>query len=322
MNQLEKINSNSNLKKIEILNLIDDLSIWLINFNSNDTRRTYMTSIREFTKFLDISDSKQLKDVKNVHIIAFREFLKKEGNKPRAINTRLSAISSLYKWLRNNNVEWITINPMFWVEYMKVRKKWHQNKVEAKVLTPHEARLILDSPQWESELAYRDRAILWVLLFTWCRREEITNLKVKDNFNENWFSKLDFTIKWWTRHRVPICQELQVRINQYFKIKWHYDNKDYPLFLPTKTSKNVDKIRSLTWTQIYRIWQKYTKLVWIEGTRPHSARATFITTALENNCKVESTQHTVWHSDVRTTLMYDKRAKNDRDSASFAVRYE
>ena len=137
---------------------------------------------------------------------------------------------------------------------MKIRKNGNQNRVEAKVLSPHEARLILNAPQWNSEQAYRDRAILGVLFFTGCRRKEITLLRVKDFFEENGFYKLDFIIKGWTRHRVPICQELQVLINQYLKKSGHMDDKNSPLFLPIKKSMYTE-IRHLSDTQIYLLWQ-------------------------------------------------------------------
>jgi integrase len=58
----------------------------------------------------------------------------------------------------------------------------------------------------------------------------------------------------------------------------------------------------------------------LDGVTPHSARATFITQALENNCPIEAVQKTVGHSQIKTTQMYDKRIARYRESASFAVR--
>ena len=69
-------------------------------------------------------------------------------------------------------------------------------------------------------------------------------------------------------------------------------------------------------------FQKYARLVGVpEGVTPHSARATFITEALEHDHPAEAVQRTVGHASVTTTLAYDKRDHHPRKSASFAVRY-
>jgi len=54
---------------------------------------------------------------------------------------------------------------------------------------------------------------------------------------------------------------------------------------------------------------------------PHSARATFITEALETGVPIEQVQATVDHKTITTTKMYDKRRISHRDSATFKVSY-
>jgi site-specific recombinase XerD len=58
-----------------------------------------------------------------------------------------------------------------------------------------------------------------------------------------------------------------------------------------------------------------------DNVTPHSARATFITTSLENGAPIEAVQKTVGHAHVSTTQIYDKRKFRYRDSSSLAVRY-
>ncbi len=57
------------------------------------------------------------------------------------------------------------------------------------------------------------------------------------------------------------------------------------------------------------------------GVTPHSARATFITEALDRKCPIEAVQASIGHRHIATTKMYDKRTLHYRESASFAVRY-
>jgi integrase/recombinase XerD len=78
--------------------------------------------------------------------------------------------------------------------------------------------------------------------------------------------------------------------------------------------------RHLTKTQLVNIFNGYAEKIGLpKGSRPHSARATFITQALENGAKIEAVQRSVGHSKINTTQMYDKRRVRHRESASFAV---
>ncbi|MBU2430022.1 MAG: site-specific integrase, partial [Proteobacteria bacterium] len=102
----------------------------------------------------------------------------------------------------------------------------------------------------------------------------------------------------------------------------HEDDKDSFLFLPVKPSPGAsDKTRKLSRKTVDYLFKKYAKLAVLDGVTPHSAQATFITQALENNCPIEAIQKTVGHSQIKTTQMYDKRTAKYRESASFAVRY-
>jgi len=57
-----------------------------------------------------------------------------------------------------------------------------------------------------------------------------------------------------------------------------------------------------------------------EKITPHSARATFITEALEAGVPIEQMQNTVDHKNIATIRMYDKRRASYRESAAFRAR--
>lgn len=107
-----------------------------------------------------------------------------------------------------------------------------------------------------------------------------------------------------------------------------FDQGDFGRFLAYKPQMQVkhapgnsDKNRKMSRRIIDYLFQKYAKIAVIDGITPHSARATFITQAMENNCPIEAVQKTVGHAQIKTTQMYDKRVAKYRESASFAVRY-
>ena len=124
------------------------------------------------------------------------------------------------------------------------------------------------------------------------------------------------------RNRLAIHQELQILINSYLNVAGHgMENSSY-LFFTVRNAPNCSAPeRKLSRKTVDYLFKKYAKQASLYGVTPHSARATFITQALENNCPIEAVQKTVGHSQIKTTQMYDKRRTKYRESASFAVRY-
>lgn len=71
---------------------------WLYNQTSNETRRSYAFTVREFLGFHELAPSAEsLNEVRPAHVIAYREHLVHEKKmKPRTVRIRLSALSSLF----------------------------------------------------------------------------------------------------------------------------------------------------------------------------------------------------------------------------------
>lgn len=300
----------------QALKEIPEELLWKANFNSANSIETYDKAIHSFLSFIGISSPEKLREIDHGHVIAFKKFMQNQGYSPRTINNRLSAISSLFNHLIDKQV--VKINVAQGVKRMKI----NSDRVEAKVLTPEEVRKMLNCPDPFKKQGLRDKAILSTLFFTGCRVSEVCTLKVKDFYQEQGFYILDFWVKGGKRNRLAINQELQIIIREYLRMAGHEDDKDSFLFLPVKHSpKTSDKNRKLSRKTIDYLFKKYAKQVILDGVTPHSARATFITQALENNCPIEAVQKTVGHAQIKTTQMYDKRIAKYRESASFAVRY-
>ncbi|MBU1344506.1 MAG: tyrosine-type recombinase/integrase [Proteobacteria bacterium] len=316
MNQDLISGSQKNVSVFKALQQIPEELLWKANFNSNNSIETYDKAIHSFLSFIGISSPEELREINHGHVIAFKKYLQDQGNSPRTINNRLSAISSLFNHLIDKQV--VKINVAQGIRRMRV----NSDRVEAKVLSPEEVRKMLDIPDPFKLQGIRDKAILSTLFFTGCRVSEVCTLKVKDFYQEQGFYVLDFWVKGGKRNRLAIHNELQIALREYLRMAGHENEKDSFLFLPVKPSpKTSDKKRKLSRKTIDYLFNKYAKLAVLDGVTPHSARATFITQALENNCPIEAVQKTVGHSQIKTTQMYDKRVAKYRESASFAVRY-
>lgn len=264
--------------------------LWKATFNSDNSIETYDQAIRSFLLFIGVSSPEELRKVEHGHVIAFKKYLQNSGCSPRTINNRLSAISSLFNHLIDKQV---------------VRSQENVKRTGYGTLK-----------------GLRDKAILATLFYTGCRVSEVCKLKMKDFYQEQGYYVMDFWIKGGKRNRLAIHQELQVLINSYLNVAGHgMENSSY-LFLPLRNAPNCsDPIRIMSRKTVDYLFKKYAKQAFLYGVTPHSARATFITEALENNCPIEAVQKTVGHSQIKTIQMYDKRRTKYRESASFAVRY-
>ncbi len=80
--------------------------------------------------------------------------------------------------------------------------------------------------------------------------------------------------------------------------------------------------KKLNYSAVEELFRKYKNRCGLpDGVTAHSARATFITEALRNNCALEDVQASVAHADISTTRMYDKRVRGYKESASFKVHF-
>ena len=298
----------------QVLATIPEESVWLANFVSPRSKRTYQVAVQSFIAFHGIETPEELySGIGQSHLIAWREHLTQSGASPRTIQNRLAAVSSLFKHLCERQVA--TRNPAIGVK----RPRVNNNRVDATVLTPEQVRSLFSTPKRTKLKGIRDRAILHVLFYTGCRVNEVTTLKVKDFFEDTGYWVLDFIVKGGKRNRLAIHPELQLALREYLAESGHGAERDAPLFLAVQQS---ELRKPLTSRQVSKLFHRYALIAGLPiGVTPHSARATFITEALDRKCPIEAVQASVGHNHIATTKMYDKRKLNYRESASFAVQY-
>jgi site-specific recombinase XerD len=309
--------SLGNASTSEVLVAIPEEQVWLANFTSARTRATYANAVREMVSFLGIEQPEQLYDLGQAHMIAWRDQLTAEGASPRTIANRLSAASSLFAHLCEKQL--CAKNPVSGVKRPKVAS----HTVETPALARDQVRAILDAPCPTSLQGLRDRALLHVYFYTGCRESEPCTLRVRDFHMDQGFWVLDFTVKGGKRNRVAIHPECQHALTSYIEAMQaeHGDlyGRDAWLF---QAMFNGKPGRSMTRQRFYKLFKKYALAAGLpDGIVPHSARATFITEALDRDHPAEAVQKTVAHASITTTLAYDKRDQHPRRSASFAVRY-
>lgn len=326
MTQLTKISNPISLStsvRVDFLNAVPEEILWQANFNSEHTKSTYNGAVQEFMAFLGINGSSDLRKISRSHVVAYKNYLIEKDSKPSTVNNRLSALSSLFTHLLEQRL--VESNPVVGVKRLKAE----YSQVKSKCLTRQEARAMIEVPETTAKMIpekkqlqrLRDRAIMHVFFFAGCRISELCNLRVGDYFEEKGYFILDFKLKGGKRNRVPINLEAKIAIEEYLTVAGHAEDQSLPLFRAIGTNKFTKPAACMGRMAVYRLWKRYSELAGISGSTPHSARTTFVSEAIENECPIEKVQKTVGHSQIKTTQMYCKREISYRESASFSVRY-
>jgi len=294
---------------------IPEESLWLSNFISKDTQRTYKNAVFNFLAFGNIESLEQLRAVKQSDILSWRDNLISSNSSNRTVNNRMAALSSLFNHLCEKQI--VHTNP---VKGLK-RPKVEQSMVKTPSLTVEQVRAILASPNTKNVKGLRDRAILSVLFYTGCREGAIHKLKVGSFYERSGYFVLDINEKGDKENIIAIHHELQATLREYLSKAEHSNDKKAPMFISRSNKKYRNPIPTVSIRYLFKSYLKKCKIPNYEKYSVHSARATFITEALRNNCPVENVQKTVTHANVSTTLMYDTRKQEPKNSASFKVDY-
>jgi integrase/recombinase XerD len=321
------------VKKIENFNLatiekISEEIIWLENFTSKATQKTYKATVKKFCTMFGIQNVEQLRSITSLHIIKFRDAMKDAGEKNASINNRLSGLSSLFKHLIERQV--IKSNPVYGVKAMKKNYR----KVTSRALANNEIDAILKQPDTSKIVGLRDKAILSILFNVGTRVGTIAALRGKDIYEENGYMIFDMHLKGDKRNPVAVNSHIQANLKNYFEAMGYYTKDDdgniklkiaddLPVFpRMSNNPKQHDATKPMSTTSIWRLWQKYAAKANLDRTRPHCARATFITKALEAGCDLQHVQQTAGHNDPRTTMSYNHNEVQYKNSASFRVSFE
>ena len=76
---------------------------WLANVDNPNTRRAYGSDVGEFMSMLGVRRFGELRLVRRAHVIAWRKMLEARGLGPSTRRRKLSAVSSLFRYLCNAN---------------------------------------------------------------------------------------------------------------------------------------------------------------------------------------------------------------------------
>ena len=142
------------------------------------TRRAYFRAVVRFFAWCERGRLIELSGIEPLHVAAYIETRGGEVSKP-SVKQELAAIRMLFDWLVVGQV--VRMNPA-----AAVRGPKHVvRKGKTPVLSPDEARQLLDSIDTSNIVGLRDRAIIANELYTFGRVTATASLKIEDCYVQN-----------------------------------------------------------------------------------------------------------------------------------------
>ena len=293
-------------------------NIWLANFASENTRDGYRRSVASFVATIGIETPGDMYRVNQAHVLAWRASMEAAGLSAASIANRLSALSSLYKHLTDQQLT--PSNPVAGVRRPKTGNAGI-GAGKSPTLSKRQVRAMLDAPNVDTLKGLRDRALLHIFFYVGARCSEPAQLRVKDFGYDAEFPILALTIKGGKTNTVAINLECAKAIREYLDATAHGHDAEAFMFQAVKHGRSG---QPMSRRQLYNIFKQAARVAGVNldaDLFPHMARATMITSAFEAGCTGEDVQRTVGHASITTTEGYNHTAQKHRQSASLKLGY-
>ena len=221
-------------------------------------------------------------------------------------NNERRCISSFYKWLQTEEI--LFRNPMSKVEQMKV------NKQKKKAFTDMEIEQIRSACSTKKETA-----MIELLLSTWCRVSEITQILITDIDDDEILvhgkGEKDRTVYLNAKAQISVKQYLDERSdnNPYLFAKAKYAGNVKEMSSRTKGTSPcnwykkpslVDDLGSIDKGTIESIVRKIGKKAGVSNVHPHRFRRTGATMALKAGMPLLTVSKLLGHASISVTQLY------------------
>jgi integrase/recombinase XerD len=275
-------------------NLIQEFSDYL-RIEKRNSPHTVSAYSRDLSRFSAELGDQKVDSVTTTDIRDFLNFLKEQGLSPASVARSLSSIKSFFKYLCQNKQ--FQDNP---AEILETPKRWRKLP---DVLSSEDVDNLLKSPDLESFLGLRDKAMLEILYASGLRVSELINLQV---------SQLDMEVgylrtfgKGSKERIVPIGAVAKRAVENYIL------NSRPALASNRKDGRKAEELfvtrrgRGMTRQGFWKLLKGYVSQANVKASvSPHTLRHAFATHLLERGADLRSVQQMLGHSDISTTQIY------------------
>ncbi|HET6974892.1 MAG TPA: tyrosine recombinase XerC [Pyrinomonadaceae bacterium] len=269
---------------------------------SSHTLRNYSSDLEQFLDFLAPADPKTGKrntpEVSAIDHLTIREWLASmhtAQKKKASIARKLAALRTFFQFLVREGM--LELNPAKLVATPKKEKKLPKH------LSIEEAVRFIESPDLETDLGKRDRAMLELMYATGVRVAELTTLDLPDVDFRNQLVRV--TGKRRKQRIVPFGDPAGEAIRNYLDVRDRFllnapisKRDDEALFLNYQGTR-------ITTRSVGRMVEKYIRIcAGMHNISPHALRHSFATHLLDSGADLRDIQELLGHARLSTTQVY------------------
>ena len=270
---------------------------------SEHTLRNYASDLEQFHDFLaPVIDEKtrerralDLKDVDHITIREWMSELHSANKKKTSIARKLASVRTFFQFLvREGKLE---MNPAKLVSTPRIERKLPNH------LSMEDAVRFIESPDADSDMGKRDRAILEFLYATGVRVAELTQLNLRDIDYEN--KSVRVTGKRRKQRIVPFGDHALAALKNYLSIRPNFLNNAPPAQCDDQAVFLNYQGTRITTRSVGRMVDKYIRqCADIHDISPHSLRHSFATHLLDSGADLRDIQELLGHARLSTTQIY------------------
>jgi integrase/recombinase XerC len=268
---------------------------------SEHTLRNYMSDLEQFHDYLcpvGSTGKRRHVEITQIDHITIREYLSKlyrEKRKKTSIARKLATLRTFFKFLCREEV--VQLNPARLVSSPRLEKKL------PKVLTVDDVTRFIETPDLDTVLGKRDRAILEVLYATGCRVSELAGINLDDlDFDHE---SIRVRGKGRKERIVPFGSKAKEALQMYMGVRGELlleapeeERDPMALFLNYQGTR-------ITTRSVGRMIDKYVQeCAMRHDISPHSLRHSFATHLLSAGADLRAIQELLGHARLSTTQIY------------------
>ena len=265
---------------------------------SAHTLRNYSSDLEQFTHFLTAGEKRKAPDISEIDHLTIREWmasLHTAEKSKRSMARKLAALRTFFQFLVREGM--LEMNPAKLVSTPRLEKKLPKH------LSIEEAIRFIESPDPETDLGKRDRAMLELMYATGVRVAELTTLNLPDVDFKNQLVRV--TGKRRKQRIVPFGDPAGVAIRNYLEVRDKFllnapisKRDDEALFLNYQGTR-------ITTRSVGRMVEKYILIcAGMHNISPHALRHSFATHLLDSGADLRDIQELLGHARLSTTQVY------------------
>jgi site-specific recombinase XerD len=278
------------------------LEFFTVQIRNPHTRRAYARAAAEFFDWLAAKGVARLESIESVHVATYIEELQRTRSAPTT-KLRLAALRRLFDWMVIGQI--MATNPT-----AAVRGPRHiVRRGKTPVLTPAEARQLIDAIDTTTVIGLRDRALIGLMVYSFACIGAAIGTRVENVYTQNRRLWVRLHEKGGKQHAMPCHHNLETYLHEYIDGAALASDPKALLFRSYSRATGQLTGNPLLQANAYAMIQRRARAAGITTKiGNHTFRATGVTAYLKNGGTLEKAAAMSNHASTRTTQLYDRRS--------------